>query len=121
MKKRAEPPAGCLAYGVDYNRPMECQGWSGLNDDLILMSHFTGGKNKVQRGDMTCSRTQSKLMVMLGLAPSVQIKIRDHGQEAGSFKLCDDGRKFFSHSCSPCGFLSPFSKGKCGISDQKKI
>lgn len=30
MEKHTELPAGCQARGVDYKRPMECQGWKGL-------------------------------------------------------------------------------------------
>lgn len=57
-------------------------GLSGLNDDLILVSHFTDGKNKGQRGEVTCSRSHSKHTVILGSVRSVHIKIRDQGHEA---------------------------------------
>lgn len=52
----------------------------GLDDDLILASHFTDGKNEAQRGQVTYLRSHSKLLVLLGLAPSVYIEIRDQGQ-----------------------------------------
>lgn len=82
MEKHAEPPAGCLARAMDCNCPVERQGWNGLDDDLILVSPFTGGKNKAQRGQVTCSRSHSKLLVTwLGLVPSVHIEIRDESQE----------------------------------------
>lgn len=48
-----------------------------LDDDLILVSHFTEGKNKAQRGELTSPRSHSKLKVMLGLAHTVYIKITD--------------------------------------------
>lgn len=96
---------------------MKCQGWSGLKSDLNQMPHFTDGKNEAQRGEVTCSRSHSKLMGMWRLVPSVHIEIRDEGQDASSFKQGQDGRHFFSGSSSPWRFLSPLSKGQCGISD----
>lgn len=75
----------CLLQGarhVELIRTIPCnvRVGRGLSDDLMLVSHFTDGKNKAQRGKLTCSRSHRKLMLMLGLAPSVYIEIRHWGQ-----------------------------------------
>lgn len=47
-----------------------------LNDDLISVSHFTDPENRAQREEVTCPRSHSKVMEMLGLAPSVYFEIK---------------------------------------------
>lgn len=46
----------------------------GLKDDLILVSHFRDRENRAQREELTCPRSHSKVMVMLGLVLSVILK-----------------------------------------------
>lgn len=57
--------------------PWNVRAGRGLDDDRILMSHFTDGKNEAQRRQLTKPRSHSKLLVPLGLAPAVYIEIRD--------------------------------------------
>lgn len=103
--------------------PWSVRAGRDLDDDLILVSHFTDRKIKAQRGELTCPRSHSKLMVTLGLAHSVHIKITDEASEPHLPSCAKVGDTFsvFPNPQSSKMSTSPLSKKKCGISAQKRI